>query len=534
MKHPTYHKRNYLLNARRPFHFIKPSKKTIPLRIRFQKKNNDVGHHRIHNLTSTLSKQYESFLISSGFKTYLRKNIGGSMSEKVAKQTIRQESIYLAWFQENFPLTSENKDYYLCLDLPSKLFYIFMKHPISIAKFLSYLEDSKNSKPMTCYNYIISNTHTLNWLYVDYYDVLDSLGWTRSFNGEPYHALARRLRSMYRKSNKVRVQALGNIDQLIKEGRWPVGGLPELQHAVDTRLEWAQELASNLQASVIPLTRTDYIEYVRLLCSSFYTSAHQGRQLALSNMTYKDLRRLRKKQRIRSTKFKTAAVYGYQTISVMKSSLELLTMYIDVVRPKLLQLYNLEANPSSPGLLNFDGVSALDVGRRVTEFYSDHLGLHITTTAIRSIVETDMEDRYRNNDIDFNTRVAVMNLGGHSSATTRDHYIRRQRDEETELVNRAWRQPQPGMGCVSTPSRIEPDVGIAHEYHGVDRERIPWSKAEKVWLLQWRKLNQSSSASQCLAAIRETAASRQLFHKHHVEDAAKLAYGLAKIRSGKW
>ena len=60
------------------------------------------------------------------------------------------------------------------------------------------------------------------------------------------------------------------------------------------------------------------------------------------------------------------------------------------------------------------------------------MNLHITTNTIRSIVETEMDALHEVGDITNAERNAIMNLNGHSSAITKDYYIRRDRSRDVK------------------------------------------------------------------------------------------------------
>lgn len=255
-------------------------------------------------------------------------------------------------------------------------------------------------------------------------------------------------------------------------------------------------------------------------------------------MTRKDLFTLREKGLISSKHFKTATTYRYQMVTVAEPAHTLLGIYVDTIRPQLVSMYQHEDGPSSPGILNYDGHTGVEVGRRVTEFCREKLGLHITTTAIRSLVETEMDDRFRQGIVGGDTKAALHGLGGHSSATTTDHYIRRRREDEVSLVNQAW--PQVPMDEVPPTPRSDEDEeegwGIHHPYYHteLERRRVPWSRSEKEWLAEWMKINHNLRPSQCLSAILKSDSARHIFHRNHIRDATRIEYGMEKIKLGKW
>lgn len=248
-------------NLRRPFGFYLSLKHSIyPLRNLFhsntsvQENENDENENEVlddannlykrsKNLSSDISIIYKNDLIARGLVKYLRKNLGGAKTLRAANQIVYQVSVFLAWFENDYLIdTQEERDKYLSFNLILKYFYIFKFHHKSIAKFLSHLEDIQLCKPMTCYNYLWSHNHALNWLMDEHYSAIAKVQWGKHFSTEPYMSLAKRLTRRYRLADKQRVQEAGDINRLIEERRWPRGGLEELQRTVNSRLPWAENL----------------------------------------------------------------------------------------------------------------------------------------------------------------------------------------------------------------------------------------------------------------------------------------------------
>lgn len=200
-------------------------------------------HSRVDDLTSPRSKQYMDELIAYGFRKYLCKSIGGGKTEVAANQIIHQESIFLEWF-ENDPhqLDVSERREFTAYNIILKLFYIYATHPYSLATFISQLEEIKHCKPMTCYNYIWSNTHTLHWLLADYNYALRTLPCGNTFSYDAYIARTKRLTRQCRKANRTHMIEIGDIDTLVDEKRWPRGGLADIQRAVNASMEWAKQL----------------------------------------------------------------------------------------------------------------------------------------------------------------------------------------------------------------------------------------------------------------------------------------------------
>lgn len=113
----------------------------------------------------------------------------------------------------------------------------------------------------------------------------------------------------------------------------------------------------------------------------------QGRPQAIEKMTVADSITLLHTGRLESDKFKTRRTHRIQMITVEDSSHTLLKLYMDTIRPLVLLQNNIIVSPKTC-ILNYDGVHPASICRRLIEFYEKHCGMHITTTTIRSLLET--------------------------------------------------------------------------------------------------------------------------------------------------
>ena len=123
-----------------------------------------------------------------------------------------------------------------------------------------------------------------------------------------------------------------------------------------------------------------------------------------------------------STKFKTSATYGYQPVTLSNVSLELFQIYIDMLRPSASQ--GRCNDPQDPLWLNWKGAREKNIGRKVQRFYIRTLGLDITTTRIRSLLETVANDLHESGAITLGEKQSIARINGHSSAIVQSHYLR--------------------------------------------------------------------------------------------------------------
>jgi hypothetical protein len=108
-----------------------------------------------------------------------------------------------------------------------------------------------------------------------------------------------------------------------------------------------------------------------------YVANPQARVGGLESMDIDCLPELRERGFISTSRFKTAATYGYQTIVVCSATLRLIEYWVQYFRPFI-------ANLASDRrlFLNSAGKPHTSLGKLLVEFYRPY-GLHITTQAIR-------------------------------------------------------------------------------------------------------------------------------------------------------
>jgi hypothetical protein len=124
-----------------------------------------------------------------------------------------------------------------------------------------------------------------------------------------------------------------------------------------------------------------------------------------------------------SSCFKTNYKYGFQPISLCDKTKRLLKLYLIYLRPKAAKDYRL-TRPKSPLFITWDGDSDEKIGRKVTSFFEDKNDLHMTSTAIRSLMETSAEEALHKGEITASQRASVSSINGHSSAVVKNYYLK--------------------------------------------------------------------------------------------------------------
>lgn len=218
--------------------------------------------------------------------------------------------------------------------------------------------------------------------------------------------------------------------ELVQNRRIPAGGLAALQGAVVEELPWARTVRAQ------DIDDVAYRRFVQLVVSAVYVFSANGRQSGVSDVRMGQVEGLLGDGFTTTTKFKTNSKFGYQPITLGVVAQELVYLYVQTVRPQVCRAA--EIHPDDHMWITYRGEADLHVGKLVTMFFIRKLGLSVTTTSIRGLVETTMDQKYKAGQISETERMAVQNINGHSSAVTRDYYLYEDRVDDVRHAQAAF------------------------------------------------------------------------------------------------
>lgn len=117
-----------------------------------------------------------------------------------------------------------------------------------------------------------------------------------------------------------------------------------------------------------------------------------------------------------STNFKTVGSYLYQPVTMSANSRELLQVYHDRVRPRHTDCEFL--------FVTFLGGHHKRLGRLVTKYFADKIGIHLTSTTLRSLVATEAASLHKKGGITKEQFNSLHTITGHSDRIAKEHYIK--------------------------------------------------------------------------------------------------------------
>jgi len=345
-------------------------------------------------------------------------------------------------------------------------------------------------------------------------------------------------RQLRRKRLKMKSGSQTNaMDEAIANRQLPQGGLKELQDTVAAEMQWIYAFCTSVRRGPGLVDEPTYQQLMCLLIASMYVFAPQGRISGIQDLKVKDAPELMESFAT-SKEFKTSSTYGMQAVTMSDISKEILSIYLKFFRPRVT---NARPCPNDPLFLTYQGTPDKRLGRHVTAFFAPRLGINITTTLIRALVETTVEDKYRSGEITLDQREAMSAISGHSSKIVKDHYLRLNVADQLEKAKIAM-----GMSdAVSTPTTVPKalvklkDWGTAHpQYECTNHNaRIKFSAEEDAYLLDlaqdMMRIDGSLPdrfTSLALKAIKADPDATAIFHLRHVFSADRLR---ARLRHHK-
>ena len=279
----------------------------------------------------------------------------------------------------------------------------FSRHYSLLERFCTYLSTIEVLASATIVNWLNDITYFFKW-----FAYFSEVGRELAVNPtqlQPILQTIAALRASLKKSIK-NMRSQKTLQQDIERHRRPRNGLKELQAIVDAKVKITKELPESSFMS-----HAGYLQLVRLLYASLYTSNSQGRVSGLMDMKYGQRNELLISHFAASSRFKTYSKYGYQIVSLAGNSLILFKIFMSCARPYITTKLNIKPQDSDPLFITVTGTADKNISRHVTEFFREN-NLHITTTALRSMVEMEMKDLYDRGQITSAEREAVANTSG--------------------------------------------------------------------------------------------------------------------------
>ena len=330
---------------------------------------------------------------------YMSSAVGGTLGSSRQVAIVKRSTTLIAWSSKElaFDIMESPRAVFLWVAI------FFSRHYLLLERFCSYLSTIEVLAPTTILNWLNDITYFFKW-----FAYFSEVGRELAVNPtqlQPILQTIGALRSSLNKSIKT-MRSQKTLQQDVERRRRPLNGLKDLQAIVDAKTKITKELPESSF-----MNHAGYLQLMRLLYASLYTSNSQGRVSGLMDMKYGQRDELLISHFAASSRFKTYSKYGYQIVSLAGNSLILFKIFMSYARPYITTKLNITPQDSDSLFITATGTADKNISRHVTEFFREN-NLHITTTALRSMVEMEMKDLYDKGQITLAEREAVANTSG--------------------------------------------------------------------------------------------------------------------------
>jgi hypothetical protein len=170
-----------------------------------------------------------------------------------------------------------------------------------------------------------------------------------------------------------------------------------------------------------------YDFFMGMLFASLYAFSPQGRIGGITVALYSQVKELIDDGHTLVEHFKTNTTYIFQPVTSSNTSRILIGLYIGHIRPSVFR------KPYDPLWLNYNGdkMSSHDISLLVRLFFEKTMNIRLTSTSIRSLVETEMDKLLQSRKITEQQRDAVHKINGHTSQIANTYYVMKERQQNS-------------------------------------------------------------------------------------------------------
>jgi hypothetical protein len=186
---------------------------------------------RIRNIGNSFASQYSEIIRDRLWKfvQHLESVVGGRKTVNNINTILKRVGYFLYWYDTTYPLNMD-------LDVESKLLDMMNNKALGICAYTAHL-DSLGARPTTVKCYMEAINCIKRWM------VISNKGIT---NGDAFGAIVTDINKQYKKAAIIRNHDKSDINELIRDGKWPANGLEELQKSIYDQDEWIKEMVCNI------------------------------------------------------------------------------------------------------------------------------------------------------------------------------------------------------------------------------------------------------------------------------------------------
>ena len=395
-------------------------------------------------------------LIDNGLVDHFNSYCGGKQKPGVIEYILRRTSQFLIWTY--FYHHSRDLESHSVIPWNADLIennYTLLERFVTL-----YLDEIRGLTASTCYNYLCDIAKSFKW-FIWYRHNRCSENPVDGISAGGFSDLINQLRKNL-KPAKQKQRVANTLRKMVAKGRFPSGGIHELRQHLEDGIKWAISIDP---VSVIN-RKVDYNRFLSIIINALYLFSAQGRiggelqykytyfcyiYYFISHSGIQDIRIGQYEELVRegfvtSYNFKTVGKFIQQPITVSNVVISVLSTYVNDIRPAIQSKSNRRPNDMDRLFLTFEGLYHDQLGRLITQYFAPW-SLHITSTTIRSLVETEANILKKRGDISSTDFSSLQNIGGHSEKTSEEYYIKERTCDDIEAGKRIFDKLHLNRNC---------------------------------------------------------------------------------------
>jgi len=334
-------------------------------------------------------------------RVHMSSVVGGELSTDRMQAILKRATTLILWS------SAQQESYNILESADAVLHWVgtfVLTYYCNLVGFCTYLSTTEILAPTTIVNWLNDLTYFFKW-----YSYFSDFGREQTVNPSQLQPLLQTIAALRKSLSKSikKLKSKRTLQTEIELRRIPEKGLKVLQDIVEGKMTWVRSVVIDNFVNAPSL----FLSFMRLMYASIYTSMGQGRVSGVQDMKYFQHVLLTSAGYAASNQFKTHSRFGYQIVSLAGNSLEIFEKYIKVVRPFIERKLKISPKDNDPLFINANGEAEQNISRQVTAFFKEY-NYHISTTALRAMVEMQTNDLYHNGEITLGEREAVANTSG--------------------------------------------------------------------------------------------------------------------------
>jgi hypothetical protein len=243
------------------------------------RKNVDLLFGRTNSLFEHNDDNLIQIIRNAGLFNFLITEAGGSNDPVNALLTCKRLASYVIWIvnKKQEAWNNSEVDYLNHDDVSRTVLDLLLRNPQYIGEYIVDLT-ARNATPSTKLNILNHLKKCALWAML-------SSPFNLTYELHCFEKICKNIGRSCKRQNVLRIQNRGNLDYLLKNGRWPKGGYMELINLVLSSCKFIDDLAVTVRNDIF-LKKSDYCRLLRILVALLYLTSHQGRPNAINNLTY--------------------------------------------------------------------------------------------------------------------------------------------------------------------------------------------------------------------------------------------------------